>query len=95
MSSGAVTPAEALDDAAWFADNPRRRYRLRPGWIVRRRGNATFLRAPLIGGASFADAEACAERVWWLSAWPELDAKTRDALARAARPPRRKSGARQ
>jgi hypothetical protein len=86
LGPGAITPAEALDDVDWFANNPRRHYRLRPKWAVRRHGKATFLRAPLIDAdIRFDDGEACAERLWWLSAWPELDTKIRAKLIKAAR----------
>lgn len=42
-----VSDADAHDDAEWFTDHPDRRYRARPGWVVRRRGRNVFLRAPI------------------------------------------------
>jgi len=69
-----VTDADVSDDQQLFADHPRRQYRLRPGWAVRRRARGVFLRTPLP-----------ADRVRWTAAFPYLSPLARAELAKAAR----------
>jgi hypothetical protein len=73
---------EAGTDAAWFDEHPSRRYRLRPGWAVRRVAGV-YLRTPIASRAP--DDEREAEKAWWAAAWPALDEKTRGKLMRKAR----------
>ena len=85
-----MSAVTSVDDAAWFGMHKDRRYRLRPGWIVRRAGSA-FLRAP--SSTTEADSEGVAEQAWWLTAWPDLAPKPRSTLLRDARK-RRNGGSR-
>lgn len=81
----AATDADVRDDAKWFADHRDRRYRARPGWVVRRRGESVFLRARIAADCVHSNNEGCAEGLWWSTAWPDLDPKIRDRLTKAAR----------
>jgi hypothetical protein len=75
--------SEAGSDAGWFDEHPKRRYRMRPGWAVRRVGGVC-LRTE-IPTMPAEDSESAAERAWWAAAWPQLDEKTRDKVMRKAR----------
>ena len=89
MTSGElpiVPQADSLDDIQWFFERSHRRFRLRRGWAVRRRADDVFLRTPFSGARIYPDdSEACAERIWWESAWPELAPRERHKLLKAAR----------
>jgi len=88
MKGGTVSLADILGDQQFFVDRPHRRYRLRRGWAVRRRGRGVFLRTALPEQHRYdtQDAsEAEAERAWWECAWPMLPPGARAALAKAAR----------
>jgi hypothetical protein len=78
---GALPPVremDATDDAAWFADRPRRLFRTRLGdggsWIIRRRRQGadpdvflrTFSSAPVR-----ADSEGEIARLWFATAYPD------------------------
>jgi hypothetical protein len=82
---GAVSTADALDDAAWFETYPHRRYRIRPGWVVRRRPPDVFLRVPLPPGHRYVDTETGAQAAWWNCAYPSLSPHERQAMAKDAR----------
>jgi hypothetical protein len=83
-----VTGADAIDDKAWFADHPDRRFRARAGdgaaWLIRRRGGDVFLRSfAQLAKAPASEAEI--EAQWWLAAWPNLSPKEREELTKASR----------
>lgn len=84
-----VTDADVWADQQFAADHPGRRYWLRDGWAVRRRGRSVFLRTRTQAGASPvgtpSDSEELAERIWWQSAWPDLSPLVRRQMAKAAR----------
>jgi hypothetical protein len=81
----AVSDVDARDDAKWFTDHPDRRYRARPGWVVRRRSGYAFLRTPTAADCVCSRNERCAEDLSWSAACPDLDPKIRHRLTRAAR----------
>jgi hypothetical protein len=80
-----VSSADVDADLQFFADYPSRHYRIGRNWVIRRRGRGVFLRAPLPPDHRHVDTEAGAERLWWLTAWPDLDPLVRAAMAKAAR----------
>jgi hypothetical protein len=94
VSGRVVSDADAIDDDAWFDRNPGRRYRLRPGWVVRRRRDGILLRSPLPADQGCTESEAEAERIWWRAAWPQLAPRTRAKLLKAARRKAARSAAR-
>jgi hypothetical protein len=77
-------------DATFFDRHPNRRYRLRFGWAIRwRKSQNVFLRSPLpgnIGLPNLGGDEGTAERLWWLSAYPDASPEWRAEMAREARP---------
>jgi hypothetical protein len=77
-----IEDREASTDAACFSEHPRRHYRSRAGWLVRRKG-VVFLRTP--DSADPTDSEAEAEGRWWTAAWPQLSAKARRELIKVSR----------
>jgi hypothetical protein len=81
-----VSAADAIDDHGWFSRHPQRRYRVRPGWVVRRRGGV-FLRAVILPSDPVyrGDDEGSAEAAWWASAYPHLSPEARAQMAREAR----------
>lgn len=85
-----VSPADVLDDAAWFADHARRRYRCRPAaggwWLIRRRGRGVMLRTftPHLP-PGLPDTDDVLRRAWFEAAWPALAPRTRTELVREAR----------
>lgn len=80
-----VTDADADDDTKWFAGHSDRRYRARPGWVVRRRGENVLLRTPIAADCVCSDNERSAEGLWWSAAWPNLPSKIRHKLIMTAR----------
>jgi hypothetical protein len=87
----AVSQGEALNDAVWFARRPGRRYRLRPGpdgtaWIVRR-----TLFTPAF---PYPDTDEALRPAWFLAAYPDLNPRERDELAKVARKAERATGRR-
>jgi hypothetical protein len=90
-----VSAADVLDDAAWLETHPHRRYRLRPGWVVRRRPPGVFLRSPLPSSHRYVDTEASAEGAWWTCGYPFLTPAERQAMAKTARGKARNSKVRQ
>jgi hypothetical protein len=82
---GEVTAADSLDDIAWFDANATRRYRVRQGWAIRRRGTV-LLRTPIAKPVALVDNEGAADLSWWTAAWPALSAQERKALMVASRP---------
>jgi hypothetical protein len=81
-----VTPAcdaDALSDQLWFDQHPRRRYRARAGWLIRRRGAAMLrTRTP---AQPLPDDDAALRVAWVGAAHPDLNAIERVALVKAIR----------
>ena len=80
-----ATDADSREDIAFFDEYPQRRYCIAERWVVRRRGTNVFPRAPLPASSRRGDGEGEAKKLRWFCAWPELDAKSRTALMKAAR----------
>jgi hypothetical protein len=78
-----VTEASAGGDRAWFSANPTRRYRARPGWIIRRRGTA--LLRTRAAARSLPDDDTALRVAWVGAAWPDLDPVQQRALIKAIR----------
>ena len=84
-----VCDADALSDQLWFDQHPRRRYRARTGWLVRRRGTAMLrTSAP---ARSLPDADTALRAAWVGAAYPDLNPLEHKTLVKAirAREPRR------
>jgi hypothetical protein len=72
----------AVTDAGWFEERPDRRYRARPGSLIRRVRGAHLRVADR---AHTVDDEQIIEAAWWRAAWPQLPENAREKLIRVAR----------
>ena len=76
---------DADADFYWFAENSARRYRIRDDLIIRR-VKGVFLRTQLPAGEIIAGTtESAAEAAWWVAAYPEVSAATREKMVLRAR----------
>jgi hypothetical protein len=86
MSADAMTPvsnADALADRMWFDQHPRRRYRARPGWLIRRRGS--MMLRTRTSAQSLSDTDDALRAAWVRAAWPTLTPAERLALLKTIR----------
>jgi hypothetical protein len=80
----ALSDADALADRMWFDQHPRRRYRARPGWLIRRRGSM-MLRTPTSAQSLPPDNEDALRAAWARAAWPSLTPAEHQALLKTIR----------
>jgi hypothetical protein len=79
-----VTDSDAVDDRAWFAENPQRRYRLRrtSGDLIAIRRSRGFMLRTRIATISQCtpDTDRALRVLWVAAAWPDLNAQEQAAL---------------